>query len=239
MEFWQEANRKNQCLRSEYSVNSLLLFPTTMDERPHIHATYNEVHTIIKESAAKISQSFKPDVLIAIGGGGFFPARVLRTFFKDPLTKKNIPIRAIGLSLYEPLVDTSAEKIGTEIIRTQWLGADGIKSLLGRKALIVDEIDDSRTTLQYALSELQKDIELQLLDLPESEREANRTEFAVFVVHNKSKPKVGILPPNVPYFAGAEVGNVWLEYPWEALDIEEHDRLAAQDRLKSQEPSNP
>ncbi|KAI5989271.1 PRTase-like protein [Pisolithus albus] len=209
-----------------------------MDERPHIHATYNEVHTIIKEAAAKISQSFKPDVLIAIGCG-FFPARVLRTFLKDPLTKKNIPIRAIGLSLYEPLVDTSAEKIGTEIIRTQWLGADGIKSLLGRKVLIVDEIDDSRTTLQYALSELQKDIELQLLDLPESEREANRTEFAVFVVHNKSKPKVGILPPNVPYFAGAEVGNVWLEYPWEALDIEEHDRRAAQDRLKSQMPSNP
>ncbi|KAI5999577.1 PRTase-like protein [Pisolithus albus] len=208
-----------------------------MDERPHIHATYNEVHIIIKEAAAKISQSFKPDVLIAIGGG-FFPARVLRTFLKDPLTKKNIPIRAIGLSLYEPLVDTSAEKIGTEIIRTQWLGADGIKSLLGRKVLIVDEIDDSRTTLQYALSELQKDIELQLLDLPESEREANRTEFAVFVVHNKSKFKVGILPPDVPYFAGAEVGNV-LEYPWEALDIEEHDRRAAQDRLKSQMPSNP
>ncbi|KAI6044296.1 PRTase-like protein [Pisolithus marmoratus] len=190
------------------------------------------------ESATKISQSFKPDVLIAIGGGGFFPARVLRTFLKDPLTKKNIPIRAIGLSLYEPLADTSEEKIGKEVIRTQWLGVDGIRSLLGRRALIVDEIDDSRTTLQYAISELQNDIERHLLDLPESEREANRTEFAVFVIHNKSKPKVGVLPSNVPYFAGSEVGDVWLDYPWEALDIEEHDQLAAQDRLKSQVDSN-
>lgn len=207
---------------------------TTMAECPHVHATYNEIHTIIKESAAKISQSFKPDVLIAIGGGGFFPARVLRTFLKDPLTKKNIPIRAIGLSLYEPLAETSAEQIGKEVIRTQWLTADGTKSLLGRKALVVDEIDDSRTTLQYAISELQKDIELHLLDLPESEREANRTEFAAFVVHNKTKPKAGILPPNVPYFAGAEVGDVWLDYPWEALDIEEHDQLATRDRLNTQ-----
>jgi len=35
------------------------------------------------------------------------------------------------------------------------------------------------------LSELQKDVEKQLLNLPENEREAARTKFAVFVVHNK------------------------------------------------------
>lgn len=51
---------------------------------------------------------------------------------------------------------------------------------------------------RYALSELQKDVEKALQALPESEREANRTEFAVFVVHNKLKPKLGELPPNVP-----------------------------------------
>lgn len=50
---------------------------------------------------------------------------------------------------------------------------------------------------RYALSELRKDVETELQALPESEREANRTEFAVFVVHNKLKPKLGALPPDV------------------------------------------
>lgn len=62
-----------------------------------------------------------------------------------------------------------------------------------------DEIDDSRKTLQYAVSELQKDVEKELLALPESQRDAERTEFAIFVVHNKIKPKLGKLPSNLPY----------------------------------------
>ncbi|KIJ20855.1 hypothetical protein PAXINDRAFT_165692 [Paxillus involutus ATCC 200175] len=200
-----------------------------MGEPEHIRATYNDIHNIIKASAEKIAQ-FKPNVLIAIGGGGFFPARVLRTFLKDPSTERNIPIQAIGLSLYEALPGTTAEQLGSEVIRTQWLGPEPGKTLLGRRALIVDEVDDSRKTLQYALSELEKDVELELQALPESEREANRTVFAIFVVHNKLKPKLGKLPLSTPYFAGAEVADVWLDYPWEALDIEEHDRLAAQDK---------
>ncbi|KAL4063113.1 phosphoribosyltransferase-like protein [Scleroderma yunnanense] len=203
-----------------------------MTEPEHVRATYNDVHNIIKASADRISEQFKPDLLIAIGGGGFFPARVLRTFLKDPSTKRNIPIQAIGLSLYESLPGTSAEKIGNEVIRTQWLGPGAGKALLGRKVLIVDEVDDSRKTLQYALSELQKDVHLELQELPESDHEANRTEFAIFVVHNKDKPKLGVLPPNLLYFAGVEVADVWLDYPWEAIDIEEHDRLAAEDKLK-------
>ncbi|KAF9245248.1 phosphoribosyltransferase-like protein [Melanogaster broomeanus] len=203
-----------------------------MGEPEHIRATYNDIHNIIRASAEKIAP-FKPNMLIAIGGGGFFPARVLRTFLKDPSTRKNIPIQAIGLSLYESLPGTTAEQLGNEVIRTQWLGPEPGKTLLGRRAVIVDEVDDSRKTLQYALSELQKDVEHELQALPESERDANRTEFAIFVVHNKLKPKLGELPPSVPYFAGAEVGDVWLDYPWEAIDIEEHDRLAAQDKINA------
>ena len=44
-----------------------------------------------------------------------------RTFLKDSETKKNIPIFAIGLSLYESLPGTTAEQVGKEVIRTQWL----------------------------------------------------------------------------------------------------------------------
>lgn len=79
----------------------------------------------------------------------------------------------------------------------------------------MDEVDDSRQTLQlvvplsthyiflmlyhsYAISELQKDVERELESLPDSERDAARTKFAVFVVHNKIKPKVKHLPGEIP-----------------------------------------
>jgi hypothetical protein len=50
----------------------------------------------------------------------------------------------------------------------------------------------------YAISELQKDVERELDSLPNSERDAARTKFAVFVVHNKIKPKVKTLPEDIP-----------------------------------------
>ncbi|KAH9935926.1 PRTase-like protein [Epithele typhae] len=200
-----------------------------MSEPEHLRVTYNDVHNLIRKSAEKIAE-FKPDMLIAIG---FFPARVMRTFLKHPQSKKNIPIHAIGLSLYESLPDTTEEQIGAEVIRTQWLGPESGKVLLGRRALIVDEIDDSRKTLQYAVTELQKDVERELLLLPEAERDAKRTKFAVFVVHNKLKPKLGSLPAEIPYYAGDEIEDLWLDYPWEAQDIEEHDRLASLAKQKT------
>lgn len=55
---------------------------------------------------------------------------VQRTFLKDSSTNKNIPIQAIGLSLYEALPGTTAEQIGNEVIRTQWLS---VFSLLDRE----------------------------------------------------------------------------------------------------------
>ena len=30
------------------------------------------------------------------------------------------------------------------------------------------------------------------------------------------------------YSAASTVGDVWINYPWEAIDIDEHDRLAGQ-----------
>ena len=47
------------------------------------------------------------------------------------------------------------------------------------------------------MSELQKDVEKELLQLPEDQRAAQRTEFAIFVVNNKNKEKLGQIPPNV------------------------------------------
>ena len=59
-------------------------------------------------------------------------------------------------------------------------------------------IRDITDLIRFALAELQRDVEAELLKLPESERKQNYPEFAVFVVHNKLKEKIGRLPATVP-----------------------------------------
>lgn len=61
----------------------------------------------------------------------------------------------------------------------------------------------------YAVTELQRDIDTELKNFPEIERESLRTKFAVFVVHNKLKEKAEQLPPGIPYYAGEHVEDVW------------------------------
>ncbi|KAF9268992.1 PRTase-like protein [Marasmius fiardii PR-910] len=177
----------------------------------HWHVTYNDIHNLIRRCTPKISEEFNPDLLVAIGGGGFFPARVMRTFLREQTTNKALQIQAIGLSLYEPVEGTTAEQIGQEVIRTQWLGVDAGKMLLGKKVLIVDEVDDTRKTLGYALLELQKDVKLEAERYPESQREAllGATKFGIFVVHNKKKPKLAELPAGTPYYSGEDVDDLW------------------------------
>jgi uncharacterized protein len=101
-----------------------------------------------QESATQILEEFNPNVMIAIGGGGFVPARILRTFLKRT-GAKNIPIVAIGLSLYEdiPQKDGPEEEAGVAVVRTQWLDFSTIggQDLIGKRVLIVDEVDDTRT----------------------------------------------------------------------------------------------
>lgn len=203
-----------------------------MTDVKHWRVSYNDIHNLIRKVTPQIAAEFNPDLMIAIGGGGFFPARVMRTFLRESTVNKTLQIQAIGLSLYEPIQGTTAEQIGKEVVRTQWLGPDAGKLLLGKRNLIVDEVDDTRKTLSYALLELQKDVAVELLNHPESEREAlaKATKFAIFVVHNKKKPKLAEIPADTPYFSGADVDDVWLDYPWEATNIEEHDRLAAADK---------
>ena len=50
---------------------------------------------------------------------------------------------------------------------------------------------------RYAVAELQKDVEREIETLPEAEREAARTKFGIFVVHNKRKTKLGTIPDDV------------------------------------------
>lgn len=108
-----------------------------------------------------------------------------RSFLKQP-GDPNIPIQAIGLSLYEDLGRGDAEEVpGTKVTRTQWLDMSSLEmaNLIGKNILIVDEVDDTRTTLEYAVRELEKDVELAQKQLG---REGEKTNFFVFVLHVRS-----------------------------------------------------
>lgn len=169
------------------------------------YLTYNAIHKTIRKVATQIEDSgYDPDVIVAIGTGGFIPARMLRTFIDKP-------ILTVGLSYYDE--ENKPKETPRKI---QWI--DEVENkLAGKKVLLVDEVDDSRVTLEYCLRELLRH---------------DPAEMAVAVLHNKRKKKNGSIPEQVSlYFAGEELDDYWICYPWDAEDIDEQERLAAESDL--------
>lgn len=166
------------------------------------HFSYRQIHRTIKSLAKRIiADSYDPDVIVAIGTGGFVPARILKTFIDRP-------ILTVGIRLYDE------NNIPAEQPRkVQWID-EVEKKLSGRKILLVDEVDDTRTTLEYCLREL-------LTHRP--------AEAAVAVLHKKCKEKRGVIPAEITrYYAGEELEDIWIVYPWDAEDIDDHcDRAEA------------
>lgn len=198
------------------------------------YISYNHMHKLCQESAVKLREAGKiPDIIVAISGGGLIPARMLRTFLKKENGGKNIPIQAIGLSLYEDLgVDDFKQVIGKQVVKTQWLDLNIINerfgTLLGKKILIVDEVDDTRTTLTYALEELEKEVEI----AKKQQNTDKETEFSVFVLYNKNKPKKKDLPDYIMkegrYIVASNVDDSWLCFPYDSTDIDLHTEKATE-----------
>jgi len=169
-----------------------------IDEKHYL--SYAHIHATLRNLAGRIQASgFDPDVMVAIGSGGYIPARILKTYLGKP-------IFAVGISYY------GNDKTPMDRPRTiQWID-EVEKKLSGRKILLVDEVDDSRVTLEYCLMELMRH---------------RPAEIAVAVLHNKLKEKRGHFPENVTkYFVGEELSDLWICYPWDAIDIEEHETRA-------------
>ncbi len=169
-------------------------------EPQKIFFTYNDIHRTIKNLATQIGDSgYDPQVVVAIGTGGFIPARMLKTFLEKP-------IYTVGISYYD-----RENKPQDAPRKIQWID-EVEKKLKGKKILLVDEVDDSRSTLEYCLRELLKH---------------DPAEIAVAVLHNKKKKKRGIIPSEVDYyFSGTELEDKWICYPWDATDIDEQDKMA-------------
>ena len=89
--------------------------------------------------------------------------------------------------------------------------------------LLVDQVDDTRTTLKYCIDELRK--------------RNDPKEIAVMVVHNKVKKKEAELSNDVRYYAGEDVPDRWICYPWDAgaykHSIDVHESIARECRRDS------
>ena len=157
---------------------------------------YNKIHKLVKALSEEIlATGFSPDVIVAIGSGGFIPARIMKTYI-------NRPIFTVGISYYG--VDQQHFSYPKKI---QWID-ETRQQLEGKRVLLIDEVDDTRVTLSYCIEEL-------LNHKPE--------EIAVAVLQNKRKAKGAQFPPEIKlYFAGEEIDDLWIKYPWDALEIDEH-----------------
>lgn len=167
--------------------------------------TYDDIHRTVKHIAQKINEAgVKYDAMIAIGGGGFIPARMLRCFLE-------IPIYAVTTAYYD---SDNEGQVTEEIKKVQWL--DPVPEVLeGKNVLVVDEVDDSRVTMEFCLNELLKE---------------KFNTVGVAVLHEKIKAKTGKIPDGIPYFSGITVEDLWINYPWDAENIDEHNRLAAESK---------
>ena len=166
--------------------------------------SYEAIHETVRDLADMVRNSgFEPDVIVAIGSGGFIPARILRTYIKKP-------ILAVGVAYYD------TEDRPTETPRTlQWI-EEAERKLAGKRILLVDEVDDSRVTLEYCVKELLRH---------------GPAVVAVAVLHNKDKEKRGALPAAVRhYYAGRSQDDLWFVYPWDATDIRAHYESAREEQ---------
>eukprot|EP01080_Neovahlkampfia_damariscottae_P003300 gene3300-5741_t len=164
------------------------------------YITYDKVHQIIANKSNEI-QEFNPDLIIGIAGGGLIPSRITRTFIKKPLL-------GIGVQLYN-----EKDELNSEIKKSQWFDEKNLEKIKGKRILLVDEIDDTRTTLKYCVDELWK---------------CGVSDIMVFVLLNKKKEKRAKELGKCEYIAGEEIDDLWVVFPWDALDIDEHNKKAEQ-----------
>lgn len=125
-----------------------------------LHISYNDIHTLVSDLAEKIIDAkFKPDYILAIGGGGFIPARILRTFI-------DVPIISVTINFYN-----EDDTINDTPNIVQWIDCESLKD---KKILIVDEIDDTRRTLKHLINMLNNE---------------DVRDLGIAVIHNKIKKK--------------------------------------------------
>eukprot|EP00906_Rhabdomonas_costata_P010437 RCo014645 len=175
-----------------------MVHPLKQQGKGHgLRVSYVEVHKLVALRAPEIQRSFSPETILCIGGGGYIPGRILRTYFPS------LPLLAVSISYY----DDVRMEVRPEPLVVQWLDEPtAAQHIRGKRVLVVDDIDDTRSTLAKLCLELRK---LQPADV------------AFFVLHSKRKPKL-FEDDASRWFVGQQVADTWVDYPWDAVDPEKY-----------------
>ena len=107
-----------------------------------VHISWEEFHRDCNETATKVyKQLSRIDYIVGIARGGLVPARIMAEVIKPE------GFYVIGVKLYDE--DSKEDKITLyqDIPDVDWSG---------RNVLIVDDISDGGTTLEYAIDQLER-----------------------------------------------------------------------------------
>src|SRR6056300_1965334 len=133
-----------------------------------INLSYETIIKDIRKLAMNINNSdTKYAAIISIAGGGIIPGRLLRNYL-------NIPIYSINVKFYN-----NNNEINNEGQIIQWLSDKEIQELSGKNVLIVDDLDDTRTTLLFIIDKL---------------KHYSFNKIGIAVLYNKKKDKSGEIP---------------------------------------------
>ncbi len=149
-----------------------------MENLRFLHLSWNNIQLLSEKLAGKIRESgFAPDIMVAVSRGGFDPARILC----DQLTIRRLA--SVQLEAYDGMVKRP------EPIVVLPVNAD----LLGKKALLVDDVSDSGSSLIVGKKHL-------------IEKQAKEVRIATLHIKPWSKFR--------PDYYADEVDK-WIVYPWE------------------------
>lgn len=160
-----------------------------MENRRGTYFTYEDIHRDSMAVAEKVLASgYRTDIIVAIATGGLIPARIMKARLK-------VPLCVLGVALYD--------EAGVARPQPRLTQPAPLEAVRCKRVLLVDEVDDSRVTLAYAVRRLS--------DLFPS-------RIAIAVLHNKLGDKEGVLPDDVPYFCASEHEGGWIHYPWDSVE---------------------
>lgn len=150
-----------------------------------VYYSYDSIHNIINNKAA-ILKEYDPDIIVAIGGGGLIPARIIRSYIDKP-------VLVVTISSYDD------ENMKDELSIVQWIN----NNFENKRILLVDEIDDTGRTLAFCVNKL-KEV-----------NKANNICVFVIHNKQKTKDVNYNEIKELTYFSGENIDDKWIVYPWE------------------------
>lgn len=161
-----------------------------------IFIDFKQIKSDIKTLANEIIHSkFNYQAIIAITGGGLVPARLLRNYL-------NIPIFCVNIKYYD-----KNDNILKNPVIVQWLSTSEINSLKKKNILIVDDLNDTGSTINLV-------VDLLCNTYTNKIKPVNFNHLGVAVLYDKLKNK-NKLSESISYYKTKDIGDNWIVFPWE------------------------